>query len=315
MRLCDDAAVKGATARARRGSLLIPLLVVAAFGPYVTITGARTEQIAAYGLAVVLLPLTLPFVRLSPALVATGVAWLALTGVALVGALDTPTVVTGWLQRGAFAGLDNLLLPIAVVLIVAALLGLGMDPNLALRRAGFVLVVAMLINVGAAWMQTRGSMFTSWWGTNDEQSVALNALANGRFGGLINQPAEAGLLYGMAMLAALYLWPHRSGLLILTLSVLSLGGVLSVSKVFLLVAVPLMGLWLLRTTAGRGRRFALLGVLAVALTAAVGSGYLASWPGVGQLRALIPGQGALLQTLSGGRCTWTGRVSLGRRST
>jgi hypothetical protein len=95
--------------------------------------------------------------------------------------------------------------------------------------------------------------------------VAANAASDGRYTGIFNQPAEAGIAYGVALLLLTWLARTRewkpfsvtcAAALVIT------GGVLTVSKVFLLCAAPVAVLTVLR---GRAR-------IRVAVTAGAGSG-------------------------------------------
>ena len=94
--------------------------------------------------------------------------------------------------------------------------------------------------------------------------MAANAASDGRYTGIFNQPAEAGIAYGVALLLLTWLARTRewkpfpvtcAAALVIT------GGVLTVSKVFLLCAAPVAGLTVLR---GRAR-------IRVAVTAGAGA--------------------------------------------
>lgn len=291
----------------RRGLAVVTLVALAAFGPYVT-GGVRTEQIAVYSIAAVLLVLTAPLLRPSGPLVGVVLAWLSYTSAAVLGVLDPPRVEVVWPSGSTFAGLDNLITPLAVVTVALGLLALGAQRELLLRRAAATTVLMMCANTVAAIMQSRGVEWTAWWAT-DADSVAMRAGLQGRFSGLLNQPAEAGILYGVALLAAAYLLADRPGRLLLVSTALLYGGALTVSKVFLLVALPVFLWQLLRFREHRAIR------LALALCALIGAvllaslGWLPEWAGADQARLLLPGQGAgsLLDVVTAGR--------LGERST
>lgn len=89
------------------------------------------------------------------------------------------------------------------------------------------------------------------------------AATNGRFSGVVNQPAEAGVLYGVAGLLAVYVWRNRQVLLAAVLIVLAIGGTLTVSKVFLLGGLPLiLAYWFIMLPSGRHMRLKALALLA-----------------------------------------------------
>lgn len=282
----------------RRGLWVVTALVVAAFGPYIA-GGIRTEQLAAYSLAAILTAAALPLMR-PPVLHLVGVmaTWALLFSVALIGAISPPPNLTPWARGSAVAGLDNFALPLAVILVVLALCGLGANPSRLLDRVCSLLVIAMVANTAAAFMQMGGYEWTPWWGS--DSSTAIRAAANGRFSGIINQPAEAGVLYGVALLAALYRLRGRTRLLPWVIVALVVGGMLTVSKVFLLIGLPSAAWNLMRMSApGRLAGVAVWGVGALAV---VQSGMLPGWTGADQLRNVLPNdQRSILTAFTAGR--------------
>ena len=86
--------------------------------------------------------------------------------------------------------------------------------------------------------------------------MAANAAENGRWTGIFNQPAEAGVAYGVALLCLIYLAQSRQIRLMTTAlcaTALIAGGMLTVSKIFLLAALPLAVMLTLRSPRGRVR--------------------------------------------------------------
>ncbi|MFD6565836.1 hypothetical protein [Micromonospora profundi] len=279
----------------RRGRALIAFIAAAAFGPYLA-PGIRTEQTAVYLAALLLLAVGgWVGVRLTGA----GLVAVALHGgivaVALLGVVLPPPNSTLYKPAGLSAGLDNLLLPLAVVFVVAMLAGLGADRAVMLRTVCQVTVWAMVINVGAAVasMGDAGApQFLLMWRLGDDgESVADRAEQLGRYSGMFNQPAEAGLLYSVALIAAVYLYrsqPVRLAVVSLTLAV---GGALCVSKVALLVGLPVAVWQIMRLSTGWWRRTTTLAGAGVALVVAANMGMLPRWEGMDFLLRLIPASG------------------------
>lgn len=287
--------------RDKRGLLIVTLLTVAAFGPYVG-GGLRTEQAAVYAVAAVALALTVPLMRPSPTVAALLLAWLTYALVGAVGAAWPPYNDTLWERGNLVSGMDNLILPLAAVSIVLGLLAWGADPRELTRRAAGATVVMTLVNTAAARAQAGGADWSAFWST-DAGSVAANSIANGRYTGLINQPAEAGLIYGIALLSVLYLFRDRPKLMLALAAVTVYGGAMSVSKVFLLVALPI-ALWLaLRMTGRRSERVALVLAGMTVFYLLLRFGALPEFAGADQLRQLLPGVGqeSLVERLSAGR--------------
>jgi len=98
-----------------------------------------------------------------------------------------------------------------------------------------------------------------FWTQARDGSVAELALGNGRYTGIFNQPAEAGIAFGLGLFACIYLIRIGSNYLILKILVLSLllvGGLLAQSKVFYLVSLSIA---LVSMVLGRTKRWRVLG--------------------------------------------------------
>lgn len=79
-----------------------------------------------------------------------------------------------------------------------------------------------------------GSLF---WGSGDDTSVAYKAMTNGRYSGVFNQPMEAGIAYSIGLFTWLYLSEKVNTLklkYVIVLFLMVIGGLVSVSKIFLL---------------------------------------------------------------------------------
>lgn len=283
------------------------LVVIATFGPYTPVGGTRTEQLAVYGCLVIPLLVSWMRIRLTRSAALFLILWGAYLVVASVQSFEAPGTVA-YLPGQLLHGADNLLRPIAVVLLVGLWMVTTVDRERMLRFACGLLVAAMISNTVIAFVQSQVDI-TQWlahfWsGQTGDVSlvpVAGNAAQLGRFTGLINQPAEAGTLYGMAILAALYLWHQRPKRLILPLIVLVAGGVLTVSKIFLFGAVPL-AIWQLATLPGpRQARLGIVGLASTTLTVAILLGVMPAWTGSSLLAGLVNPTGNYLTFFSGSR--------------
>ncbi|MEH0986166.1 hypothetical protein [Micromonospora sp. CPCC 205556] len=265
-------------------------LTLGAFGPYLA-PGLRTEQVGVYGAVAALFLFGLWMrVRLTGTAQWVAAAHLTLIAVAASGVLLPPPNHTLYRPGSILAGLDNVLLPIAVVAVVGMLVGAGADPGRMLRAVCASVVWAMAGNAllaihSAASDDTRVLAPFRLFG--EAESVADRAEQLGRYSGIFNQPAEAGLVYSVAVLAALYLYQQHIGRLTVALLALTVGGVLSVSKVFLLVGVPVAIAYALLAP-GRWRRLAAVGAATVAAHL-VASRYLDQWEGQSFALRLLPG--------------------------
>jgi hypothetical protein len=257
---------------------VVALLTIAALGPYTQIAGVRTEQIAVYA-AFTLGLLRLHWLRTrAPARLTVIVTLLAtIASVAIINSVDHVVNLTGYAAGGLVAGLDNLLLPLATIGAVwTAVSGIS-DLDRPLRVVCRIVVFAAVANAAMAGLSISTDLtpvLARFWENGSGQAVAERAAQLGRFTGIFNQPAEAGMFYSMALLAALYLYRQRTARLALTAPVIVAGGVLTVSKVFLLVGLPVGLFLLLRDRERRARRLIGLGAFS-----AVGSAAVAAWSG------------------------------------
>lgn len=285
------------------GKFVVVAVVLAAFGPYL-IGGLRWEQVAIYGLLLLALPLTWPRARATPLAVRIFATWMVYALVALIGAVAPSGAASIFPRGAALAGIDNVMGPLAVMLLVWATVRADAASGL-LRTASKLMAMAMAINGVLAVVMTRidlGFYLRRFWATaGDQVTVAENAAALGRVTGVFNQPAEAGLAYGVAGLAACYVWQERPRRLYLVLIPIIIGGLLSVSKVFILVGLPLILWHIWRARASHGR-IALLTVGAATFLGIAQSGYATQWVGLDYLgRLLRPSDQGWLSFYTAGR--------------
>jgi hypothetical protein len=276
------------------------LAVVAGFGPYV-VSGIRTEQVVVYGGLLLFLPFGGILRGLGPRHLLVALTW---TFFALYVVLDSigVTVLGDFFPGSLQAGVDNYVYPAAVLFMVGRWLAAGYTRQAALDRFCRIFLVLMMLNGVIAVVSLfvdLSPVLAAFWGgvAMGGQSVAVLAANNGRLSGIFNQPVEAGVAYSLALFAAVHLLARpergRDRPIVLALAVLPIlvGGVLCVSKIFLLCGLPL-ALWQaarfgrpLRRLLTVGGGLALGGVLAGQLG-------LAHWNGSWMLRMLIPGAGS-----------------------
>lgn len=260
---------------------LVTMMLIAAFGPYVA-SGIRTEQIAVYAICG-MLALGLHWLR-TP-LPAPAALVIALLGsellIAAIGLIQPPPMPNNYIFGSAISGLDNLLLPIAVILSTLWAARAG-DIDAILRRSCSIVVIAAIINAGIAFLSSTVDLspwLQQFWDNGSGISTAANAATNGRYSGIFNHPAEAGVFYSVGLLAAIYRLRFRPGLLVLATAAITVGGMLTASKVFLLVGLPAAMWQIFRAGGRRTRRIALLAGTTVFVWLATVSGILPPWPG------------------------------------
>lgn len=272
--------------------LLWPLITIACvFGPYL-VGGARTEQVALIFSALTAAVVLVMSRRVAPALRpgwAVLALWTAYALTAGVGAFSIDSRLP-WGSGSLVAGLDNAFLPLATMTVTATWMQL-VDRQLLLRVVSWTVVGAMAVNaflaLVTAYVGLDGvPLLRRFWAAGGEEvTVAELAAGNGRFSGVFNQPAEAGIAYSLAAFCLIFLM--RSGARVPTTvwlpvwALLIVGGLLTLSKVFivggLLVAAGLV-------LSGRQRRLALS---ASAVAVVLGSGVLAAVGWLGSWGASI----------------------------
>lgn len=266
-------------------------MALSAFGPYISgsfvIGGIRTEQLTVYFFAIVLLPFAFVNFR-APDGRRVLVPWLLYFIVGLLGLLFPYAGPLLWPRGSALAGVDNLLLPLGVIAVVCSVV----RPDHAaavFKNVSAIIIWATAINGAIAAVGTKLDLspyLRQFWAPDGIESVADRASQLGRISGIFNQPAEAGIIYGVAALLAIYRYGRNPFILATCLTLISIGGLLSVSKIFILGGIPIMLLYLWTTRVAGNK---LLFVLSTTMVAGgvVQSGLFQQWTGLNYLARLL----------------------------
>lgn len=272
----------------RLGTVVVVTVVIAVFGPYVASGSIRTEQAAIYGLLLALLPFRLRKLHVPRYGAELTFAWAAYAAIGIIGAHSATDLISRWLPGSTLAGIDNLLLPAATMLLVWTAVPKDTAP-VVLNLAAKVIAYATAANGVLAILMTQFDLsiflrpFVAPEG--DTSTVAERAAQLGRVAGVFGQPAEAGLAYGIGGLAACYVWRNKLLRMYLVLAPIIVGGLLSVSKIFILGALPLI-LW--RVWRNRNGNKAVLVILVAAAPLGLAeSGFVQDWVGIGYLGRLF----------------------------
>jgi hypothetical protein len=204
--------------------------------------------------------------------------------------------------------LSFLLLPLALM-TVTWYWTLRVPTGLLIRAMTQVIVAAMTTNTAISFTQfiTGKAAVVSflprfWDSAASSGSVAAMAAGNFRYSGIFNQPAEAGAAYGLALFCLIWLAQRKLMPPVLTAAcavMLCAGGMLTLSKIFLLGGVPLSVLTVLVTSRSRVK---VITAAAIALFAArLAARLLPSWRGASVLAGLIRPGASLATTYSAGR--------------
>jgi hypothetical protein len=286
----------------RAGRFAVLIMIISSFGPYL-VGGIRTDQVVIYGLLGLVL-IARRRVRATPLAQLTFATWLVYDLVAFVGAVSPVELISVFPRGSILSGLNHLTGPLAVMLIVWAFVP-PQAANELLTAAARLIAFLMAGNAVIAFAMTRIDLEPFlrrfWAAAGPGDTVAQLAATMGRVPGIFNQPAEAGLAYGIAGLSACYVWRTQPNRLFLLLIPIILGGLLSISKVFILGGLPLI-LWSVwRSKVGRGR-ITLLMVGAAPLLGLAQSESANQWVVLQNLESYVNVSGSnILSTYTAGR--------------
>jgi hypothetical protein len=278
---------------------------LSAFGPY--IGGMRMEQVTVLASAAVILVIGWPRMMAArdvpspwPLIILAGICC-----VTLIGTVSRPFDPNFLGAQPVTHGLSYFVLPLALVVITwywtlsaspSRLAVTAAKVTAAASAASGVIAVAQLV----AGNVTVLGFLPQFWSAGATSSGAVRTASDGRFDGIFAQPAEAGLVEGLALLCVIFLWQRgsrRPVLLGAAAAAITAGGLLSVSKVFLLGALPLAALMVLRGPA-RANAAAVTACAVAAFWLADRAGVLPAWQSTG---------GALSRRLGAPSVTvWTG---------
>lgn len=253
----------------RGRDLLLVLVTVAVYTPYVIpALGIRGEQLVAYPVFAALLVSSKMTRREWRLVSAVPIAWGLLIPIGFLGSLYRvfqPNYELSW--RSLISSVDSIAVGAAMAWIGSVVVIKSRDPFVTFRKLALAVVGLTALNgvvsIASAFTDTT-PWLTSFWSDNalGSTSVAVRALAGHRYSGIFNQPYEAGVAHSVGLLLWCYLFVRkeaRTSWLVLLAVPLLVGGLLPVSKVFMLGGFPLaLGLLVWRFRASFGRTVVVL---------------------------------------------------------
>lgn len=246
-------------------ALWVPAIIVGSvFGPYIVPGfGLRTEQVVVYSaVPIVFAALSARRLVMSRAVGLATVVWYMFIALALIGSILHQDRTAS--ANALLAGADSLTSVVLAAVVVSYCAAYTPDPKPVVQSVFLVTCVGL----GLSGLAAVAGLFTDlewllsrWWSAGSQDgiltSVAQRAAAGGRHGGIFNQPIEAGIGYTLGLLcwAGLDLRRPRHWKLFLAIPI-TVGGLLSGSKFFWLVGIPVSGVSyvLVATRAGVHRR-------------------------------------------------------------
>ena len=294
---------------ANRGALWQARIVaLSVFGPYVT-GAARTEQIVVFALALWVLVTGAPRMMDAQAGPLPFLAvWGALLAVIVISTRYRPFDPMYYGSQPPSHIYAAFAIPVAMM-VLTWWWSLQAGPVAVLRAAAPVVVAGMCVNtVIEFWQMSAGNaalgILPSFWDASQTTagSVAARAAGNLRYTGIFDQPAEAGIAYGAALLLLIWLARQslRPSLVTAGVVLLTAGGVLTLSKVFLLAGLPVAVVTVLRGRA-RVRTVVTAAVCAGLLWCAGAAGLLPAWQAGSAEAAQFASPQSITATYTAGR--------------
>ena len=239
---------------------IITILLISAFGPYLSNKGIRTEHVVIYLLGPIASLILL--MRKKTLLNYKYILWLFMSLLLILIIVTTVTIINGNYVSTykLIAEIENFLQPIVIMVIVAAFVKNFTITSLfnLLNRASCVVIILLSLNSVLAIISSFTDIYnylSIFYGDFQlESSVASLSMQMGRYSGVFNQPFESGVTYSMGFILWTYLVAKKmkpSIIDYILVVLLIVGGCLSVSKVFILGGIPLGLIFLVITKRGR----------------------------------------------------------------
>jgi len=287
------------------------------YGPYVVVN-ARTEQIVVFLSAFGILLFGWPKVledHPCPA-VPIFVCWSGLYSVIILATVYPHIDLGAYGQFSPSHGLADFALPPALI-IVSWFWTLVIPTRDLILLIARTTIAGMVVNtvISVCQLATNNVLVFSvlphfWSAANgnagSSTAVSVAAAGNGRFTGIFNQPAEAGVAYGVALFCLIYLsqvdaksWTKMRTAYGVALTI---GGILTISKIFLLGGLPVALILLMRAPANRMRAIISFSTIGFSLWLLGTYGLLPTWViGPSTLRRIFSSSNTTLTTITAGR--------------
>lgn len=237
---------------------MIPVfIIVASFGPYVFPSyGLRSEHFLVYPLLLLAVPVFLMrqhFFYLYKPILEMLVLLLGITLWTMIVSLSGDYVSES--SYKFISSLENYIQPTAIIIVVLTFVSYASYASFlyCFQRLCWVLILLLCLNSVVAFASIFWNLsnfiqpFVEGCFRGSGTSVSHLAWTMGRYSGIFNQPVESGLTYSLGLLS----WGYLSRICMridftnyCTLFMLIVGGILSVSKVFILGGMPLFILYL-----------------------------------------------------------------------
>jgi len=213
------------------------IFIVVAFGPYIHLgLGIRLEHLVIYPLFVLMFLFSFKskyvFIKDGLVLFAIWMFAVAFMGIRTLFGNESELI-------SALSDFESIMQPFVILLLFTLIVINFSKGNAKERIIKASKILIFLLSLNTIWSIFNIFMdFTTinsyFWGS--KESVASRAMTNGRFSGVFNQPMEAGVMYSIGLFCWVYLSERLEKIklrYIISLFLMIIGGLLTVSKVFL----------------------------------------------------------------------------------
>lgn len=286
-------------------------LILSAFGPYLSVSlGVKTDNLITYPFAFLIFFIVLKRVeiKINKSILILFCLWIFTFGFLLIRTI----VGGGYISTSSFiAETKNFTQPIAILFsFLVILFGFTTEDNKKMiHKTLRILIICLTINtiwIFLGFFVDLTPINQFFW--RGEESTAVKAMSNGRYSGIFNQPVEAGVAYSIGLMTWLYLIENKVMKVgvksAIQLVLIFIGGILTVSKVFIFGGISLFLVSIFFTKNLRSRLIKLLILLFVL-------GYppyyylVHTWDGLNYLLRFFSGysyyQNGLLDLITAGR--------------
>jgi hypothetical protein len=285
------------------------IATLSVFGPYVA-GSVRVEQVIVLAMLTAIAAAGWPIMAQRPFHpFPVLLTWVGLCVVMAISTVWRAPDLGLYGSQSASHGFAAFVMPLAFM-VVTWFWTLTADTADLIRDIARIIVTLMTVNsvIAVAQLASGKAQISSllphfWAGSSASSSVAAAASGNGRFTGIFNQPANVGIAYGVALFCLIYLTRRAARpqwtLVWLAGGLLLAGGALSVSKVFILGALPIAAVVVARRQRARFQVIAAAAFSGAALWVLSILHVLPAWPaGAAAAKGLVS-SGSLTSQVTG----------------
>lgn len=218
---------------------VVGVLAISAFGPYVS-AGIRTDNALTW-ICLPIAGLGLLTTKFPTGAWLIGWSWALMVLIALLSTFAPAMNASPYPRGQLVSGIDNLAAPL-IVFIIGLMLCRRVGYSRVVAIVGTILVLGMAGNAILAILQwgwpSLNATIASLWGLQLENSTLARAATLGRYSGIMQQPALAGSLYGLALIMSTHVLARRRLFRAVIWLLILVGASVAASKAFWLVGLP-----------------------------------------------------------------------------